>query len=674
MHKMIHTNYRPEIAGLRAFAVISVVLYHAFPALIPGGFIGVDVFFVISGYLITRIILTDLNLNKFSIVDFYTRRIKRILPALIIVLAAVWVYGWFRLFPSHFRDLGRFQNISSFFYLNFMLVGDGDYFDVASQLKPLLHLWSLSIEEQFYIFWPILLAGIVKFNRRHFPVLMLVTLSSLSYCVYKTSINPTAAYYLPWSRAWELLLGGIVAWREINAPNLGRVSSRSITLAWSLIGLVLLFCSALFINENQLFPGWRATIPTLGTAIILAVPNSTFSSRFLGNKLARYVGEISYPLYLWHWPLLAFAHLEMGSEFSNVISLSLILGAMLLAIATNQLIELPINNAYANHRKLTSVTLFAGLVGMGLLGVITHDFAGIPSRFAPDVARILDFPNSAKPVTQKPSKTSQEASVDCFYNFRSVVDDFNFHAANIIKFYQDKPCFTVRDTYKPTIALVGDSHASHLFTGLKSELGDRFNIVKFDTFYCVPLIENVLVRNGRSGTERCRAYNQFVFKALRQLHPDIVLVGSYFLQYQYENDWYYPKYLDGVRHNSAELIKAGIKSVVIVGQVPIWKPSLKEVLAREVQSGVKPATFSMNGLNLDIFKIDDELKLVQWDEKVHYVSMLDELCNSEGCRRLKGNDIPDDLMAVDYGHFSAGGSIYIFQKVLTDSILSTLPN
>jgi peptidoglycan/LPS O-acetylase OafA/YrhL len=674
MLKLMSENYRPEIAGLRAFAVLSVIIYHTFPSLAPGGFVGVDVFFVISGYLITRIILNDLNLKQFSIGHFYARRIKRILPALILVLSAAWIYGWFNLFPSHFRELGRFQNISSFFYLNFMLVQDGDYFDIEAQLKPLLHLWSLSIEEQFYVFWPIFIFGLIKFTRRGFAILVCITTTSFLFCIYKTANSPTAAYYLPWTRAWELALGGLVAWREINVKNFSQDISQKFLFALTAAGSILLLCGVFLINQNQLFPGWRAAIPTTGAALILAIPNSAFSLRVFGNKPLQFFGEISYPLYLWHWPLLAFAHIEMGNYLGEAVSLGLMAAAILLAIATNRLVEIPISEFYRKHGNATAVTLFVGLVGVGLLGIATHDFLGFPSRFTPEVSSILNFPKSARSPELKSSAIVSEANVDCFYNFRSVADNFDWHSENITKFYQGKSCFAIHDKNIPTIALVGDSHASHLMTGLKNELGDRFNIIRFDTFYCVPLIENVLSRNGRSGTERCRAYNQFVFKTLRELRPNIVLIGSYFWQYKYDNEWYYPNYIDEVRRNSDELIKSGINSIIIAGQVPIWKPSLKEVLAKEVQSGLKPAIFSKNGLNIDIFKIDAELKAIQWGNQVNYVSMLDKLCNSDGCRRLRGNNIPDDLMAVDYGHFSAGGSIYAFENALTDAILSGLTN
>jgi peptidoglycan/LPS O-acetylase OafA/YrhL len=666
------TPFRPEIAGLRAIAVVSVLIYHANASWLPGGFVGVDVFFVLSGYLISRLILKDIAANSFSITHFYARRIKRILPALIAVLTVVWIYGWFRLFPTHFRDLGRFQNISSFFYLNFMLVGDSDYFDVAAQSKPLLHLWSLSIEEQFYIFWPLLLLGIARFNRQVLPLLAVLTLSSFLFGLYKTTTAPIAAYYLPWTRSWELALGGLVAWREIASPAFGQPFLYKARLPLAAMGLALLLAGLVFIDQSQPFPGWRAAIPTLGTALILLVPANALSGAVLGNRAGIAIGAISYPLYLWHWPLLAFAHLEQGGQIETQVSLSLLALAVVLAILTHQFIEKPIETLYLRQARRTVGALFSGLVALGVLGIITHDLGGFPSRYSPDVARILDFPKSIAVAPQDNVITAPADAVDCFYNFRSGTDDAAWHRDNIEAFYANKPCFTALDPNKPTIALVGDSHAGHLMTGLRSVLGKRFNLLSFETFYCVPLIENVVEHTGRAGTGRCQAYNQFVFKTLRKLRPDIVLVGSYFWQYSFDNEWYYPNYVAELNKNAEALIKDGIGSVIIAGQVPTWSPSLKEVIAREVQEGGTPALYSMNGLNRAVFQVDETLKATAWADGVYYVSLVDGLCRSSGCRRLKGSAVPDDLMAVDYGHLSAGGSQFVVREILSGTINEAL--
>jgi len=211
-----------------------------------------------------------------------------------------------------------------------------------------------------------------------------------------------------------------------------------------------------------------------------------------------------------------------------------------------------------------------------------------------------------------------------------------------------------------------------LSSGLKSILGDRFNILNFSTFYCVPLIEKVAVGSGRAGTGRCQAYNQFVFEKLRKIRPDIVLVGSYFWQYRFDNEWIYPHYPDALNQNAADLMKDGIGSVLLVGQVPTWSPSLKEVIGREVQSGNVPAIFSFNGVNRDLLALDSDLKAFPWSKGVHYISMIDTLCRADGCRRLKGSAVPDDLMAVDYGHLSAGGSAFVSREILMKPLQDAL--
>jgi len=666
------TVFRSEIAGLRAFAVMSVLIYHANSVWLPGGFVGVDIFFVISGYLISRIILKDVANGSFSITQFYARRIKRILPALLIVLSVVWIYGWFRLFPSHFKDLGRFQNISSFFYLNFMLVGDSDYFDVAAQSKPLLHLWSLSIEEQFYIFWPLLLVGTARFGHRILLMLCALTLSSFIFCIFKTATAPTAAYYLPWTRSWELALGGLVAWREIGSPDFGRTQLDRGKLPLAALGTVLLLAGVCFINQDQPFPGWRAAVPTLGAALLLMLPANALSSILLGNRIGRSIGAISYPLYLWHWPLLAFAHLEWGINLSAFTSGMMLALAALLAVLTWYFIERPTDLLYRDHRRVTVSALFVGLVSVGVLGIATHDTEGFPNRFSSEVTKILNFPNSVWASAAGPASKVSDSAVDCFYGFHRGTDDVAWHTANLLSFYRDKPCFDIKDPSKPTIALVGDSHAAHLSAGLKSVFSDRFNILNFSTFYCIPLIENVSVGNGRAGTGRCQAYNHFVFEKLRQIRPDIVLVGSYFWQYRSDNAWIYPHYPDALNQNATELINSGIGSVLVAGQMPTWSPSLKEVVGREVQSGTNPVIFSFNGVNRDLLTIDSDLKAYPWSKGVHYISMLDTLCRADGCRRLTGSVVPDDLMAIDYGHLSMGGSVFVAREILAKPIVDIL--
>jgi len=258
-----HMRYRPDIDGLRALAVLFVVLFHAGTPGFDGGFIGVDVFFVISGYLISSLILNDLQQGKFSLVDFYGRRIRRIFPALVTVMVAAAAFGWIALFPDEYAKLGKHLAAGSAFVSNFLLWGESGYFDDAADTKPLLHLWSLGIEEQFYIVWPLTLA--LLWARRWSFLHITASIAAVSFAVslYLSSSYPVAAFFSPVARFWELMLGGLLAYLSLNNPSLiGRHRNQQ-----ALMGAVLLSSGLLAINRGSTFPGWWALLPTLGTLL-----------------------------------------------------------------------------------------------------------------------------------------------------------------------------------------------------------------------------------------------------------------------------------------------------------------------------------------------------------------------------------------------------------------------
>src|SRR5208337_1180620 len=299
-------EFRKDINGLRALAVLGVVAFHADRALVPGGFAGVGVFFVISGFLISRIILSECAAGHFSLATFYAKRAKRILPALLLVVAAVWVVGWFRTAPTQFRDIGGGLLGNSYFTVNFWLLrlaGVGGYFGTDSATKPLLHLWSLSIEEQFYLVWSVLVAALHRLAPHFLPfVILAIFVSSFAYCVILTPVDPIGAFYLPWARAWELALGALIAYREVFLLNAWPHHSRGLANLSAAVGVALILCGYFTLNEALPFPGWRAAIPTVGCALVIASPRSIIGEVALGNRVAGFFGLISYPLYLWHWP------------------------------------------------------------------------------------------------------------------------------------------------------------------------------------------------------------------------------------------------------------------------------------------------------------------------------------------------------------------------------------
>lgn len=321
-------GYRRDIDGLGALAVCAVLVYHSFPQYMRGGFIGVDIFFVISGFLISGIIFSGLENNSFSFRDFYFRRIRRIFPALLCVLIFCLIAGYFVLLPDEYKQLGKHTGSGSIYLSNFTLRFESGYFDNAATTKPLLHLWSLAIEEQFYIFWPLILWLAWRCKINIFVIVLLTTVCSILLCDhFLRHEEATIAFYMPWNRAWELTVGSLLAWLDKflwGAPKGGVYRSSSVpahsllqdpnftrkvlTNLISWIGLILLMIGLWHIDPKLPYPSKWTLLPVLGTSLIIlgkgAIVNKLFS-----NRILVFIGLISYPLYLWHWPLLSMAEI-----------------------------------------------------------------------------------------------------------------------------------------------------------------------------------------------------------------------------------------------------------------------------------------------------------------------------------------------------------------------------
>lgn len=391
-----HPKYRPDIDGLRAVAVLSVVAFHGFPAWMKGGFIGVDVFFVISGFLITTIIFENLDRGTFSFTEFYARRIRRIFPALALVLLMCLTIGWFLLLPEELNQLGSHIAAGAGFVSNLVLWGESGYFDNAAESKPLLHLWSLGIEEQFYIFWPFFLwlAWKKKFNL--LTLTTLVALASLYFNLKGIKQDATAAFYSPQTRFWELLSGSILAWfvlykknalprvklmtdgwlaklvyRETVEPD-GRTLSSFISFAGSLI----LMYGFWRIDKDVIFPGKWAAVPVLGAVLIIfAGPKAWINRVFLSNKVLVWFGLISFPLYLWHWPLLSFSRIVEGDVPSRYVRIAAVALSILLAWLTVKFFEKPFRFSDSKIRlKLSALCGAMFILGCAGLFVSNRDF------------------------------------------------------------------------------------------------------------------------------------------------------------------------------------------------------------------------------------------------------------------------------------------------------------
>ena len=368
-------DYRRDIDGLRAFAILSVLIYHAEPAWVPGGFIGVDVFFVISGYLISKIILGRLHAGTFSFADFYARRIRRIVPALLLVLLATFVAGWYCLFPDEYSMLGKHIAGGAGFLSNLILWKEAGYFDPAAEFKPLLHLWSLGIEEQFYLIWPLLLA--VSWKIRRGPVAAMAAIAVVSFALNLAWIadHGVRVFYLPITRFWELATGGLLAYWHLAANSGPRAGYRRYAVSGALqsaAGLLMLLAAAFAFSRQDLYPGWRAAVPVLGTALLInAGADGLLNRCALSNKVMVFIGAISYPLYLWHWPLLSFSHIIAGGDVSPAMTWAAVAASFLLAWATYRFVERPIRRAASSPR--VPLLLAGTLASIGIVGLL--DFA-----------------------------------------------------------------------------------------------------------------------------------------------------------------------------------------------------------------------------------------------------------------------------------------------------------
>jgi peptidoglycan/LPS O-acetylase OafA/YrhL len=397
---LTHPKYRADIDGLRAIAILSVVGFHAFPFWVKGGFIGVDIFFVISGFLISTILIGSLERNSFSFYEFYIRRTKRIFPALLLVLIATFLFGWFVLMPDEYKQLGKHIAGGAGFVSNFVLWYESGYFDNAAETKPLLHLWSLGVEEQFYIIWPLILWFAWKKRLNLLTIAIVVGAISFALNVYEVRNDVVAAFYSPQTRFWELMAGSILAYMTRHRQNIFPIKIKHRLDAWlslidkaqspyvngkvlrnvqSLFGAVLIFIGILVITKEKNFPGWWAVLPILGAVLIISAGVQAWLNRVvLSNRILVWFGLISFPLYLWHWPLLTFARIVEIEEPSIETRIAAVVISVVLAWLTYSLIEKPLR--FGKHSKNKTITLLFLMSITGLVGYYCYDRDGLGFR------------------------------------------------------------------------------------------------------------------------------------------------------------------------------------------------------------------------------------------------------------------------------------------------------
>ena len=500
-------HYRSDIDGLRAVAVLCVVGFHAFPTILPGGFAGVDIFFVISGFLISGIVFSAVERGGFNFIDFYARRIRRIFPSLIVVLLFALAFGWLFLLPDELTQLGKNIAGSGVFANNLILWDDSGYFDSTSPQKPLLHLWSLGIEEQFYLSYPLLVWLIW---RRCFALTALLTLCIGSLVLNAVLIRgfPYATFYSPVTRAWELLIGCLLAYAStrrrpssLSGRRWSSVSGMTSAICARIdnwmpvsearrrdtvagLGVILIFGALAFINSESAYPGLWALLPTLGAACVIAAGRSAWiNHRVLGHPSLIVIGLISYPLYLWHWVLLSFVNIVTSGHVAVSLRAFLILVSVLLAWITYRLIERPARTG--GGFRLKTIGLGFAMATIALAGLGVYLTGGVPSRFSHDyLMRLQDVTNSG-PIDDQ---------TNCPSELRATSLQTGFCRGS---------------SARPATAVVwGDSHAERFFEGV-AKLDDTRSWLLLGASSCPPVIG---IEVSEADRLNCKAINSDVAK------------------------------------------------------------------------------------------------------------------------------------------------------------------
>jgi peptidoglycan/LPS O-acetylase OafA/YrhL len=593
-------NYRPDIDGLRAVSILLVVGYHAHPWLLPGGFVGVDVFFVISGFLITRILLAP---GGMPLATFYARRIRRIFPALIGVLLVTYAIGWSILLPQPFRLLGENIVASTLFASNLFQLGQLGYFAPLAAENPLLHLWSLGVEEQFYIFWPLALTLLKRsFHRRRY--ILGATLVSLGVSVILARANPDWDFYAPIPRAWELLIGGLLA-----EANLVRKSGGHVAGA---IGLGAIVASALLFDRSMPFPGAWALVPVLGAALVIISPNAMTNRMLLASRPAVLLGLVSYPLYLWHWPLLAYLGVLRHGVPNFLEIWTAVAAALVLSILTYRFIELPLR-----HRRNVVPALSIALASIGAIGLVTIVSAGFLWRFPPELQAIAAVSTEDNPA------------------FR----DHCFLEAPGSSF--DSSCIEPGD--RPLLLLWGDSNAAAIYPAVSEAAGQAsFRIARFTAPGCAPILD-------AGPNTACAEANRRAFALIAASRPDIVVLHA---MWGFDND------LTKLGSTIAALRSAGVSRVVVLGPPPVWKRTLPHAIINHYRFAHELPDQLGTGVS---GPAEDELMAdFSRSAGVDFVSLRKVLCDQRQClvRTPAG-----EVIATDTIHLSPGGA-----KLVVDAI------
>lgn len=617
-------GYRADIDGLRALAVLVVVIFHAGVSPLHGGFIGVDIFFVISGYLISRQISSEMDAGKFSILGFYERRIRRIVPALLFTVAATLAVAPFVLFPVELATAGKTAIASILSVANLHLLNSAGYFAADAGTQPLIHMWSLGVEEQFYLFFPLLLLVFGGRSRAAARwTTLLLALASLALCIVVTRYDRDFAYYFPLTRAWELLVGAALVF--VPAPSMP-TWLRNLVAAGALL---LIAASAYKFYPQMAFPGFYALAPVLAAAALIAVGSQGGSAvtSGLSKRPLVWIGQISYSLYLVHWPILVFYRMARGVPLGFAEAWGLVAASIAAAYLSWRFVERP----FREKRLLaTRNGLFAGAgLAIAALVLLATLMSAPPFRSESDADRLASFLSY--------DDTNVYRKGRCFlFGHQDRLSDFD--AGECLR--------TVPG--KANILLVGDSHAAHLWSGLKTEFADA-NVMQATSTGCKPVLSG-------KGERTCVDLIQMTLGTFLQTHrPDVIILSA---------RWIESDISDVERTLKALAGKAG--RVVVLGPIAEYAMPLPRLLA-QVSSGRDPSLLIRARLD-DQAKADRDLGTAVRAAGAGYASPYHLLCpNDAGPCQTVTNGVP---IQWDYGHLTAQGSLLLARKLRESGALT----
>ena len=500
-------KYRSDIDGLRAVAILLVLGFHAFPGKVPGGFIGVDIFFVISGYLITSIIRTEILENRFSFVKFYFRRCRRIFPALTVVLSTVFIAGLVVMTADELKQYSLHTIFGSLFSSNFILWSEQGYFSGPSNLKPLLHLWSLGIEEQFYLFWPIILLFFITMGRvREKLFVSVIIFISFVLSVLLTAKEPSSGFYLLPSRFWELGIGGALA---VYSHPKQKIMRPVVSNFLSLLAVAMLIIPAFKLSNESQFPGWNALSPVIGTAIIIYFgATKNYISKWLSGNSLVFIGLISYPLYLWHWPLISMFHMlsndyDIGANMSRLIRVGVLGVSFILAFLTWKIVEKPVRLKFVGEDRGAQIKailmLSAPFVVLIFVSAVTIYNGGFIGRQT--VSDSDNYVQHRNDLSGQPFDYAYNKYSDCDSEYKTL----------------DKKSWCKQSGEGPVdVAVVGDSHARSLFPALADiyKQSDK-NVLLMAR---CPFMLGIRITTDLSYNSLCYETNEKIFEKIAESH------------------------------------------------------------------------------------------------------------------------------------------------------------